>query len=1096
MPFTNENVIFGSEFDPSGIVKYATAAIDNLKKVGTAQEGVNATMAETTELTDQNTASVKKNADANNASAKALKTVADTQSQVIDQFKKPITPQVDFSQINQIGTKLATLKKTFSTNAGNLKVFLDTSELAALDQKVASAKGEFDQITQIVDTLSKKLQQLEPGTAEFNDLAAAVGAGNQVLKEYNNLYTKAIESTSAGEPVFKSIRTRLKEYRNELTALEDAGLDETQQFKDTQLAAAKLSDQYNDMQQRIRVLASDTRVANFGAAAIQAAGAGFQVAAGAMELFGASSEDAQKSQARLLAIMSLVQGAQQLNTLLLKDNTLAVEASNAANVILSKTELFLADTFGISTVAAEGFSAALLATGIGTLIILIGAAVVALNSFEVANIRAAGAMQRLTDSIASQRAFLQDDLASIDQVGKIRALKLQQINAEQSVIYKSGQDDLERQKKLYATRNDAIDQTVLDEQKKKDGESNSAFEKRIADETKKGGLFEDLRKEQLENGFKIIELGRTQDIAAETEALRVINKRIEDNKLYRKETNDIFKEGLNDRGKELADQQLNYQEQYRDQVRAHQDTTKLTQSYQAERRTLLAKYAKEDYDANRQIAIELETLQTDLATKRIDNIQDEFKQRDAAIKNDARKERETLSNNLVEFQNKLSDDLKDGIITPQQYQEQLGQLNKLYDGLFNEIDKKILIDTAKLNADIFQNLIAEIERSLKFSLTDVSAATTREIQTISLAYLKGSTSYERYQKQLTKISNQETKTRLQDTQKSVAAELAKVVDRLSQSGLSPEDRKNLENQKDELINRLSDTDRQLATNDAENKKKQIDADQAALDARLQAYEGFAKSIVSLIDQIDAAEQSRLDRAISYQQKRVDYAQQIAEEGNAEYLEMEQKRLDELERQKEQSAQRTLAINNALVLSEALVAVISAIAKAAAEGSFVNILAAAGAVIGAVGAGYAFVSSLDNPVPNFWEGTPFVEGTGGRDNVPAMVSRGERITDVATNAEYWDTLNAIHNKDIPAEALNSFVNKYPHMDIPSLNVSRLGNSMDIMIATGIGDTNQKLDRLIELNENFEPVKVDTKMDENGFSQAIYKRQRRDKLRKRA
>lgn len=1093
MAFDTENAVFGSEFDPSGIVKFATAAVDNLKKVGVAQETVNTTMTETTGVIDQNTTAIKKNTQAGDASVKAMQKVADTQKQVVDQFKKPIVPQVDLTQINQIGTKLAQLKKNFDSKAGNLKVLLDTSELDALDEKIIAAKGEFEQINAIVDSLSKKLLSLEPGTKEFNDVAAAVRAGNQVLKEYTTLYTEATKAVADSDPKYKSIRQRLKEYRDELTRLEDAGQDETQQYKKTQIAAARLTDQYGDMQQQVRILASDTKNLDFALGVVNAVGAGFQAVSGGLQLFGLSSEDAEKAQTKLLAIMSLVQGAQQLQNLLLKESVIRTVGADLAAKGYALTQRLLTVTLGATAAASKTLQAALITTGIGALVVALGYLISKMVEWSGETDTAKRAQENLNKLLEIQQGLYEEDGKRIDDNAKLRNTRLKQQNADQSKIFQAGQNDLRDKFKLAQDRIKVI-QTEYDNFRKQGAtESNKAFAKRLED----GKEYTDnLLKEETSRNKEIGDIIQQGFEDRENETLRRIEKARTDRILFAKQNNETAKEGKNARQIELDDLKFNYQQQREAQIHDHTAVKALDLQYQSQRRSLREKYRKEDYEENKNIAQEMEKLQIDAATRRIELIGDEFKRREADIKNNARKERDDAQDAFTAFQNKLNDDLREGILTPEAYASQMKQLTDVYDKLFDQIAKKVVIETGKLNADIFQNLIKELDRQLAFAVTNISTVATAEIGKLSAAYVQGTITYETYQKELTKITNRETKLRLEATKKTLEGEIGKLNIRIYDSKITPEEKKALEDQRNQLLSQLSQTQRELDTADADNKKKKIDSDQAALDARLQAYSQFTKAIVGLINQIDAAEQQRLDRAISYQQKRVDYAQQIAEAGNAEYLEMEQKRLDELERKREESAQKTLAINNALVLSEALVAVISAIAKAAAEGSFVNILAAAGAVIGAVGAGYAFVSSLDNPVPQFWEGTPFVEGAVGRDQVPAMVSRGERITDVETNQQYWDTLNAIHNKDIPADVLNSFVNKYPNVDIPMMNVDRLSNSMDFAIATGISETNQKLGELTDIMENWQPVLVEPKLDQNGFSVAWSKQQRRERLRKRA
>ena len=167
--------------------------------------------------------------------------------------------------------------------------------------------------------------------------------------------------------------------------------------------------------------------------------------------------------------------------------------------------------------------------------------------------------------------------------------------------------------------------------------------------------------------------------------------------------------------------------------------------------------------------------------------------------------------------------------------------------------------------------------------------------------------------------------------------------------------------------------------------------------------------LSIIQQVNAAivanETAKINTLIALQQKRVDEANRIADEGNAEALEREQNRLETLMQQREEAAQRQQrlslilqASNFALAASEAILAV----TKAGAFGG-----PAAPVTIGLVGAalaaGIGFILSLVNStkgaIQGFAEGTPYVTGSDGIDKVPAMLTKGERVITVDDNQRY-------------------------------------------------------------------------------------------------
>lgn len=194
--------------------------------------------------------------------------------------------------------------------------------------------------------------------------------------------------------------------------------------------------------------------------------------------------------------------------------------------------------------------------------------------------------------------------------------------------------------------------------------------------------------------------------------------------------------------------------------------------------------------------------------------------------------------------------------------------------------------------------------------------------------------------------------------------------------------------------------------------------------------------LSIIQQVNAAivanETAKINALIALQQKRVDEANRIADEGNAEALEREQNRLETLMQQREEAAQRQQrlslilqASNFALAASEAILAV----TKAGAFGG-----PAAPVTIGLVGAalaaGIGFILSLVNSskgsVQAFAEGTPYVTGSDGVDRVPAMLSKGERVITVDDNQRYspiYDYLSQ-HQPD-PKRLIAAMASPYPN-----------------------------------------------------------------------
>lgn len=182
-------------------------------------------------------------------------------------------------------------------------------------------------------------------------------------------------------------------------------------------------------------------------------------------------------------------------------------------------------------------------------------------------------------------------------------------------------------------------------------------------------------------------------------------------------------------------------------------------------------------------------------------------------------------------------------------------------------------------------------------------------------------------------------------------------------------------------------------------------------------------VLSIVQQVNAAivanETEKINKLIALQQQRVDEANRIADEGNAEALEREQARLETLLVQREEAAQRQQRLNLILQASNFALAASEAILLITKEGvKSPFLIPVAGA---ALAAGIGFILSLLNSakgsVAAFKEGTPYVTGSDGIDKVPAMLTKGERVITVDDNQRYspiYDYLST--HRPSPAAAL--------------------------------------------------------------------------------
>lgn len=145
---------------------------------------------------------------------------------------------------------------------------------------------------------------------------------------------------------------QLRAIREQLQRMEEAGEFGTKAFVDLSIAAGQLEDQIGDTQQRIRVLASDTKNID----AIMGLGDGlagtFYIATSAAELFGDDMEGLQNAFYKVQAAMSVVSGTQQVFNALNKDSAAMVVLNTALMQLLSKAKTKNAAATGTDAAAS------------------------------------------------------------------------------------------------------------------------------------------------------------------------------------------------------------------------------------------------------------------------------------------------------------------------------------------------------------------------------------------------------------------------------------------------------------------------------------------------------------------------------------------------------------------------------------------------------------------------------------------------------------------------------------------------------------------------------------------------------------------------
>lgn len=199
-----------------------------------------------------------------------------------------------------------------------------------------------------------------------------------------------------------------------------------------------------------------------------------------------------------------------------------------------------------------------------------------------------------------------------------------------------------------------------------------------------------------------------------------------------------------------------------------------------------------------------------------------------------------------------------------------------------------------------------------------------------------------------------------------------------------------------------------------------EADDAAAKKRKQRVLDEINAIQEVVDAtfaglaaINEAKQQSLDIEIGIRKQQVDQANVLAERGNVSALKQQQDLLNNEEQQKELAAKREIEINQALIISNSILAIV----KAAVLGGPAAPFTIAAAVI-ALGIGIASVTSLAKKSEGGFAKGGFT-GEGSKYDIAGNVHRGEFVFDQDKTRQYRPLFEAMHKGFDPIPMLKPY-----------------------------------------------------------------------------
>lgn len=1013
---------------------------------------------------------------------------------------------------------------------------IDTKELDALEDKLMTTTDDFDKLREVVEFVASKLDTLDPNSEAFADLNNVVNVGRQILEDYAEVQENV---DNRG----KSLTSRFREVRGELQKMQAAGETNTERFQELTKEAAHLQDAIDKTGERVRTFANDTRLIQAGIEGLRGLAAGYEIVAGVTTLFGVKNEAAEESIKRLTAIMALANGLQEISNLLKKESVVRLVAEEIATKAMIISQRILAVTLGTTAAASRALSLALAATGIGAIVVGIGLLITALSKWAE-EAKEAEKQQKLLN-VATEEGIKFTNLY-IDAIGDAGEKFQAEAELRQATNQKITNSDIENLKSRIANSQELRDIEIktLEEQlaesrkferAEREGYDRAANRRRealegrikISDEELEAlnKTVENFTKIQetgyaLENRLEIRRINNLRDQAKDrTDLQRAELSRTED---FLKRLEELRKRLLDAQNKQKRQDDVQLAKQAADQLRSEQNAINrevrkgtltggqgsvlkslLKQINGVELATEIKEFKKKSLEAEQNIQDAITTLRLKVGEQRANLVRDELVQEAALIKANFERERNDLEVAQRDALRGVQDVLDQGLISPAQAQANSDDIKSIYARLLNQLAEQTTRAQEELTAKAFAKAQENLQTIFANVQLFVSEAATVEIEKVTKRYIAGAISYKNYQKELTRINQEESLRRINTSLRENEALLAGVQARIA-AEQDPARLKALQDEERRLRQTISDLKRQLGqaqVTGIQNDKKEFQDKINEIASYAQAIGGIIQQVVQFWAQANEAEQRSLEKSIGLQEKRVEAATKLAERGNSEYLRLEEDRLNELQIKQENAARRQLAINAVLQASQALVAFISALAQGIATGGPLGGIAIAGAVIAAIASGYAIIQSLQSEnTQRLKGGTKSVKrgaNPSGEDTVPAMLSENEAVIPADTNREYQPAVAAIYDKSVPAEDMNAFVNSYRinRRVLPRLDNERMGEVANVAIthnAQLLAATEAQTEKMAEhsdllrqVNKRLANLGMSVNVDKNGLAISLMK-----------
>lgn len=314
----------------------------------------------------------------------------------------------------------------------------EANEINKLVVKInQSAEGSYNRLSAQYSLnkifLNNMTVEEREATEDGRKLVAETKAIYEEMKRLQEATGKTSLNVGNYSDAAKGLTAQIENQTKELALLRLAGKQGTAEYQQLSKETAILRDAVKDATAEITRMASDTSNLDAVLGAAAAASGGFAAFTGAMELFGAESEDVQEAQKKLQAVIAITTGVQAIQNAVQKQSAVMLGISRIQMAALSKAQVYnrLVTMQGTkatlaATVAQKAFNLIAYANPYVLLAMALVTVIGALVLFASNTDKSAKNQQKLNEAQKVWLDYLETEATEMNRVSNERVAQLNQ----------------------------------------------------------------------------------------------------------------------------------------------------------------------------------------------------------------------------------------------------------------------------------------------------------------------------------------------------------------------------------------------------------------------------------------------------------------------------------------------------------------------------------------------------------------------------------------------------------------------------------------------------------------------------------------------